>query len=185
MYRRLIPYILRWCLLTSVIVLSACADDGTCKIASIGDLPVLNSRGVPLVKAAINGHPVALIVDTGAQISSVWPKQAAKLGLESQFEQVRMRGTGGETLGGVAVAETIALGSATASNISFVTVGNLLDGRMIDGLPVVGLFGADFLSNYDVVLDLPDHRINLYDIRGCEGMQPGWHGRFYKINVDR
>ncbi|WP_051626052.1 retropepsin-like aspartic protease family protein [Kozakia baliensis] len=164
--------------------LCACADDGTCKIASVGDLQVLNSRGSPIVKASVNGHPVAFIVDSGAQFSSIWPNQVDKLGLVSQFRQVRMRGVGGETMGDIVIADKLGLGSATASDVPFIAVGNLFDGHAIDGLPVVGLFGADFLSSYDVIFDLPEHRINLYDIHGCKKQLPEWQSDFSKIEVE-
>ncbi|AOX16349.1 retropepsin-like aspartic protease [Kozakia baliensis] len=164
--------------------LCACADDGTCKIASVGDLQVLNSRGSPIVKASVNGHPVAFIVDSGAQFSSIWPNQVDKLGLVSQFRQVRMHGVGGETMGDIVIADKLGLGSATASDVPFIAVGNLFDGHAIDGLPVVGLFGADFLSSYDVIFDLPEHRINIYDIHGCKKQLPEWRGNFSKIKVE-
>ncbi|WP_264812217.1 aspartyl protease family protein, partial [Gluconacetobacter sacchari] len=171
----------RWLLLCIPLCLAACADDGSCAIATIGDLEVLNTRGSPIVRASVNGHPVAFIVDTGAVASSVWPQQVDRLDLSSSFRQVRLRGTGGETTGTVVTASAMGLGAATTSDVTFVAVGRLMNGRTIDGLPIVGLFGADFLSNYDVVFDLPDHRINLYGIHGCKGLIPRWSGTFYKV----
>lgn len=175
---------MRWLFLGIPLLLSACADDGVCRISTLGNLEVLNATGSPIVKATVNGHPVAFIVDTGAQISSIWPQEVDKLDLVSSFHTVRMRGTGGETFAGVAIADKLGMGSGTASDIPFVTVGNLFDGRMVNGLPVVGLFGADFLSSYDVVFDLPARRINLYVTHGCGESQPDWNGGFYKIGID-
>lgn len=172
-----------WMALAFPLVVSACADNGRCVVSSVGDLTVMNDRGSPIVSSTVNGHPVAFIVDTGARFSSVWPGQVEKLGLNSQAGTVRLQGTGGMTFAGVATADTLGLGSATASDVSFVTAGNLFDGRTIDGLPVVGLLGADFLHGYDVVIDLPNHRINLYSIDGCPDAHPGWQGRFYKVKV--
>ncbi|MBB2203523.1 aspartyl protease family protein [Gluconacetobacter takamatsuzukensis] len=175
---------LRGLLLCTPFVLSACADDGACTIASVGDLNVLNTQGSPIVKATLNGHPVALIVDTGAVITSIWPQQIDRLGLEASSRQVHLRGVGGETTGTIVTAHTLGLGSATASDVSFVSVGTLLDGHMIGDRPIVGLLGADFLSNYDVVFDLPNHRVNLYDVHGCKGAIPHWTGAYYKVPIN-
>jgi len=175
---------LRGTLLIAGILLGACTDDGICHIGTLGDLPVLNARSFPIVRASVNGHPAAFIIDTGARLSTIWPKEADKLNLDISFNQVRLHGTGGETMGGIATADTLSLGSATAKEVSFVTAGTLFDGHTIGDLPVIGLFGADFLSNYTVVLDLPDRRISLYQMRGCTNWRPGWKGRYYRIPVD-
>lgn len=175
---------LRWLMLCVPVALAACADDGTCTIASIGDLTVLNAHGSPIVAATVNDHPVAFIVDTGAQISSIWPQQVEPLDLESSFRQVRMRGVGGETTATVVTARKLGLGRATASDVTFVAVGKLMNGRRIGDRPIVGLLGADFLSSYDVVFDLPNHRVNLYDIHGCKGVIPRWTGGYYKVPTD-
>ncbi|MFT8778396.1 MAG: retroviral-like aspartic protease family protein [Gluconacetobacter liquefaciens] len=175
---------LRWSLLCIPFVLSACAENGSCTIASVGDMPVLNEQGSPIVKASINGHPVAFIVDTGALITAIWTRQVDKLGLYSTFRQVQLRGVGGDTLGTVVTARTMGLGAATVSDVSFVSVGKMMDGRAINGIPVVGLLGADFLSSYDVVFDLPNHQVNLYDVRGCKGLIPRWSGGFYSVPTD-
>jgi len=174
----------RWAALFLLLVLGACADDGSCKIETVGDLTVLNERGSPIVKATINDHPVALIVDSGAFVSNVWPSQLDKLDLQSAFSMVRMSGTGGQTMAGVATANTLGLGVATASNVQFSVAGTLFEGRMIGDLPVVGLFGAEFLSNFDVFFDLPDHRINLYHVSGCTADLAAWTAPYLKIPVD-
>ena len=38
----------------------------------------------------------------------------------------------------------------------------------IAGRPIAGLLGRDFLSPFDLDLDLPAHRMTLYDVRGCD-----------------
>jgi len=173
-----------WTALCLPLILSACADDGSCRVTTIGDLTVLNNTGFPIVRAVLNEHPVAFIVDTGAARSTLWPKEVDKLGLDSVFGMVPMKGTGGETTAGIAVADTLGLGHATASHVTFVTAGNLFDGRTVAGLPVVGLFGAEFLSAYDVFFDLPDHKINLYQVHGCTTELAAWSGTYEKLKVD-
>ena len=38
----------------------------------------------------------------------------------------------------------------------------------VAGRPIAGLLGRDFLSPFDLDLDLPAHRMTLYDVRGCD-----------------
>ena len=37
----------------------------------------------------------------------------------------------------------------------------------LQGLPVLGLFGADFMVNYDVDIDVPHHHFALYSLHEC------------------
>lgn len=172
----------------SLLALSACHTGDQCKVSSFGDLIVINDEESPVIEAEINGHKIALIVDTGAQGSILWPGEAKKLGLAANSERLYLRGSGGYTSAGTAVADTIHLGSAAATNVSFMTTGKTSATRVINGRPVVGLFGNDFLSNYDVVFNLPQHRMNLYTFSGCKEdyllSWSGWSGEFFKIRIN-
>ena len=56
-----------------VLGLAGCAPTGLrqCKIYTSGVMPIINNSGSPIVRAAINGHPVALIIDTGSTRSAI------------------------------------------------------------------------------------------------------------------
>jgi hypothetical protein len=44
----------------------------------------------------------------------------------------------------------------------------------VAGRPISGLLGRDFLSPFDLDLDLPGRRMTLYDVRGCDAWFLPW-----------
>ena len=48
----------------------------------------------------------------------------------------------------------------------------------VAGHPVTGLLGADFLSPYDLDLDIPAGRLTLYSVAGCAGRFLPWTGPY-------
>lgn len=149
----------------------------------VADLPVLNVTGVPIVKAGINGTPVAFIVDTGARASVIGRSSADLLRLPVTFENHHIIiGIGGATFAPDATVDRLSLGEGFARNITFITAGEF--GQQVGGLPVVGLFGGDFLANYDVEFDLPAHRIGLYAEQHCGSHLRPWADTFYTQAFD-
>lgn len=166
---------------------AACAgpedQPGGCVMREIAELPVLTQTGVPIVKAGINGTPVAFIVDTGARVSVIGRTSADALGLPVSFENHHLIiGIGGATFAPDATISRLSLGDGAARNITFITAGEF--GQRIAGLPVVGLFGGDFLANYDVEFDLPAHRIGLYTEQHCGAHFRPWADTFYEQKFD-
>ncbi len=162
--------------------LAGCAaPDGPtgCVMRQVADLPVLNDRGVPIVRAAINDVPVAFIVDTGARASAIGQREADGLQLPVSLDNhYLVTGIGGSTFAGDVQVRRLSLGNTVARDISFMAVGRF--GGTVDGLPVVGLFGADFLVNYNVEFDLPSHRLALYTEQHCGDHFRPWAGPFFE-----
>ncbi|GBQ71439.1 hypothetical protein AA103196_2777 [Ameyamaea chiangmaiensis NBRC 103196] len=171
--------------LTALALLTGCASEhGRCTLSTIGDLRVLNASRSPIVEAKINGHPVAFIVDSGAAASMVTDTAAESYDMTVLPGWVHIRGIGGETTVGGAVAEELTLGSATARHVVFFT--DFPGKRRIGTLPVAGLFGSDFLLASDaIVFDLPDRKINLYQTSHCtRDTLPLWRGESYAVPID-
>ncbi len=61
----------------------------------------------------------------------------------------------------------LTIGSARAYHVTFAEL--IGDGATGEGAPRLNLFGDDFLSRYDVELDLPHDRIGLFDEQGSCG----------------
>lgn len=115
----------------------------------------------------MNGRKVAFYVDTGAVTSIVTPDAVRQFALHRSFNgaNMRLRGIGGSVEAPVVMIHSLVLGHGLARNIELPVAGDL--GRPVQGLPVIGLFGADFLSNYDVDVDVPGHHFALYALQGC------------------
>ncbi|MFB9915056.1 retropepsin-like aspartic protease family protein [Gluconobacter kanchanaburiensis] len=152
-----------------------------CKLYVSGDMPVLNDRGSPVVRATINGHPVALIVDTGAFSTTIGQRFIEPLGLRDAGGTFRVRGVGGDDYGRVVMIDTLDMGSSKALNVAVAGVGKFTG--HVAGLPVVGLFGRDFLGRYDTVVDMPNHRVKLVETEGCDTPTPGWAGRVHTVPI--
>lgn len=164
------------------VMLAGCqAGPHQCKLITSGDMPILNSAGSPIVRAVINGHPVALIVDSGAQDSVIGKSYAETLGLENSGAGLVTHGVGGSDYGQVEIIRTLDLGSSKAKNVGVVVTG-VFDGSVAH-LPVVGLFGRDFLGNYDMLVDMPRHRVRLVDVEDCSTPTPSWAGRIHTVRV--
>ena len=173
-------------MLAVLAMLAGCGSGGGghCVMREAADLPVLNDRFQPIVRARVNDRPVAFIVDTGAGLSLVTPRAVGMLSLPVEYDhRILLTGIGGSVLGNLVEIRRLDLGHGVARNVEFVQAGAF--GGTIDGLPVVGLFGADFLANYDVEFDLPAHHVGLYREQDCDArFAPPWQGNAYTLPFD-
>ncbi|GAN53790.1 retroviral-like aspartic protease family protein [Tanticharoenia sakaeratensis] len=166
--------------------LAGCTDpqgNGRCVIDGFGNIPILNRQGSPIVRASVNGHPVAFIVDSGSYNSTISPRSADQLGLNANGATGLVGGVDGPSMASVQTARTIALGTGQARDAAFL-VADLPQARPVSGLPVVGLFGAEFMLNYDIVLDQPDTTMSLLHVTGCSMPAPLWSGMMHLAPID-
>ncbi len=176
-----------WVVVGLSLALSGCADDqpgpgATCEMRTVADMPVLNDKGSPIIKASINGTPVAFLIDTGARTSIIFETEAQALGLPIGSEPLHLLdGVGGSVFSRAVTIRTLSLGTAAIHHVELDTVPGPVT-RRIDGLPLVGLFGGDFLVNYDTYFDLPSHLLSLYEEHHCSGNLRPWRvGGFYRL----
>jgi hypothetical protein len=144
--------------------------------------------GTLTVPVEVNGVVATLILDTGAQRSLVTEAAVHRLGLaRDQWVGTTMSGVGGIesrpnadprslTLGGVPlVRRTLSRDtSLTVGIIPRTHVGN----RVIDGV-----LGRDFLSLFDLDLDVPGRRLTLYQEHDCAGRFLPWQSPYEAVPV--
>ena len=181
------PILLAPILLAAILSAGGCADQPAqtgCVMRELAVLPVLNDRRQPIIRATVDGVPVAFIVDTGARISTVFEPAATLLNLPTSFENRHLLvGTGGAVFARDVTIRTLQLGHMVARNVQLASAGRLHG--QIGGLPLVGLFGGDFLANYNVLFDLPAHRVSLYREQNCGDHLRLWpDGTFYRLAFD-
>ena len=117
------------------------------------------------VDGAINGQPVGMVLDTGAQRSLVMRSTAKRLNLPPQDARgYRMYGFGGETKVDAVLVEEFKLGEATIKSARFLVAG---ERETAQGFDV--LLGEDFLRSFDVEFDFANRALRLWQPRDCDG----------------
>jgi len=133
--------------------------------------------GAPLVTLTINGHAAHLLLDTGAERTTLTEAAARRLGLLADFDHAQtMRGIGGNVAAGMVKPELVSAGGSKLAGVTFAVVPVHLP--MIGEQQVDGLLGADMLGAYDIDLDIGHHLILLYDPPACAAPDLPW-GRGY------
>ena len=169
-------------LLVALGLLSACVtpsgDAGSGGVASrcqptlVAELPLRDARGFLAVPAALNGQTTTLLIDTGAETTTLTPRAATELHLPADRAHDRLlAGITGTVRSSGVLLRQVALGGTVIANDRGASVGAL---PSLDGLdpPVAGLLGADILSGFDVELDPPAHRMALYAPSVCKDWRP-------------
>jgi hypothetical protein len=156
---------------------SACVVDNQATVA-------LNIVGGTItVPVAINGTVATMILDTGAQRSILTEVAAHRLNVaRDEWVGTTMRGIGGVVSRPNADPRTLTLGGIplvrrTLSHDTSLTVG-IIPRTQIGDLVIDGALGRDFLSAFDLDLDVPDGRLTLYRVRGCSGRFLPWRGGY-------
>ena len=152
--------------LAGLLLLSCCAEGGpsSCHIDRVADLPLLpNPR--PMVAATLDGQRVAVLIDTGGAMSAVSQSAADRFELSSTDRSVLITGVGNTERAPIVTLHNLGLGNGHARELELPILQNLPS--QVDGIPFLGIFGADFLSNYDVDVDVPHHRFAMYTLRDC------------------
>lgn len=139
-----------------------------CSVEKVADLPTRLVRGAVLVPAAVNQIPVQMQVDTGASTTSVTPDVATLLRLPPDaMRRTTVFGVGGQMISYNTQVLTFEVGRQLWAEQSFVTAP--LARTFHEEPPVAGLLGANYLSDFDVELDLPEQRMTLWQVHGCAG----------------
>jgi predicted aspartyl protease len=136
-----------------------------CKLGKVAEWTVRTNSGQIVVDGAINGHPIGVMLDTGAARSMVLHAAAAELGLVLRpFGSVRMFGIGGETNVNAARLDEFRVGDTVRKDLLVIVGG---EGDTFGNIAFI--LGQDFLGKVDVEFDLAHHAVRLFVARDCEG----------------
>ena len=139
---------------------AACA----CTLQTVGELNVDLSRRAPIVDGEINGVKVKIVIDTGSSLTMITAPAAKALGLiGAPTPGGYVFGIGGRRDTYATVLKSLKVGTLTGSDLPPITVGGALAGEP----DVAMLLGSDFLSQFDVELDLAHNMIRLFRADGC------------------
>jgi predicted aspartyl protease len=135
------------------------------------------------VRARIDGEPITLLVDTGAERTLLTEATVDRLHLPRDFQHAtRTFGIGSPTATWDAkLRNGIELGG-TEFPVDRVTVGRFAINEAA-GNHADGLLGADILLPFDIDLNLPLHEMALYRPRhGCRDAPPPWHEAYVAVD---
>jgi hypothetical protein len=169
----------RWARILSVVALAAVAGAGsaaaraeqqTCVLQQIGELPVAVTASRATLSAKVNGSPVRMIVDTGSGDTTLFTSAVQKLGLTPGTVEGLGRGGGAEPV----VDVSLDAAGMTSPRFTMFVAGR----RPGD---VDGLIGAAFLLQSDVEFDLPEGKIRFFRPKGCKGDQVVYWRKAYAV----
>src|SRR5262249_20998155 len=139
------------------------AGGRACGAVRLGETTVATLRNAPIVTVSANGVPVTLVLDTGAEGTILTPAVAQRIGAQRpQIEfQRQLRGIAGTLPTSEVELRSFTVGAVAIPwrrvRVAPVNVASVFSG------PLDGVLGADTLSSFDVDLDLPGHRMVLYE----------------------
>ena len=155
-----------------LLVLSACGGNPIdCEIRVIAKLPMEMRNRLLVVPVGIGGKWVTLLVDSGAERTTISEDAANRLGLRrDQKALTRSVGLGGTVTSLDAVVPGLVLGGVRFP-VERLSVGQFLFGS---GLAADGLLGSDLLLAYDLDIDIPARQLTIYHPRTCPDTRPPW-----------
>jgi predicted aspartyl protease len=155
-----------------------------CRAIRLVELPVTPMGRVPVVSLRVNGTPVQFLFDTGAERTIISAATAQRMGIVAHFEYPRrMRSLGSAMASGDARLASLGSGGLAMTNFR-VLVGPVAL-PAVGGKPLDGLLGADFLTSFEIDLDLERRRITLYEPPPCPITAPDWRVPFETIEANR
>jgi len=152
-----------------------------CNLKQIASIPAeVTANNQLLIDVTINEMPVKLRVDTGGATSALSLKFATRAGLPLETMQAAFYGLTGRALDQKTRVSALRLGNTISRNADFAIMP--IGGDGTDGEPV-GLFGADYLQNYDVEFDFAGGKMNLFSHEHCVDHVVYWAPDFYKSTI--
>lgn len=145
-----------------------------CETRERARIPLAVTGGAILVEVLINDRPARMILDTGAQRSVVTKAAVSRLDLSlDEWVATTTRGVGGVERNRNALPHSITLGGVplerrTRTRDTSLTVGTLPHAA------IDGLLGRDFLSVFDLDLDMRVPAVTLVSVSGCAGAFLPW-----------
>ena len=145
-----------------------------CTLQKRVEVPLRSARNFILATVSLNGRDATMVVDTGAEATTLTPAMVAQLHLPPDGHGSVLRGVSGNVRSANAKLHRLALGGMILSADHSVGVGDMPPFPNVHPA-VAGLLGADVLARYEVELDVPGGRMALYSVYGCAGYTP-WPG---------
>jgi predicted aspartyl protease len=169
----------RLCGLFALLVMIAGTAGAACRVEPLGTVPLQLSAGHILITVAVNDADAVFIMDTGAERTLMSEAAVHRLGLERDgWVASTILGIGGYEERPNALPHSLRLGGITLRRRTLTGDTSVMVGPLpvnqIEDRPIAGLLGRDFLSPFDLDLDLPARRLTLNEVSGCAAGFLSW-----------
>jgi predicted aspartyl protease len=157
-----------------------------CQVQPRAVVPLEIASRHAIVTVKVNNQPASFILDTGAERTMVTVAAVQRLGLDlDQLTGTTVMGIGGLVRHQNALPRSLTLGGVALRHPTLLRDSTLAVGPLpissFDGQRIDGLLGRDFLSAFDLSLDIPGRRLTLYDVRDCQGTFLPWTKQYRVI----
>ena len=154
------------------LALAACtpapAPARSCRLSAVDSLSLRSIRDHPVVTVSVNGEPVNMLLDTGAETSVVTRAAASRLQLPTENGSAApVIGIDGARVWPVARATLALTGRGRVLRLPVADLPPDMDG-------ISGIVGVDVLSDYDLDLDQPNGRLTLLRAENCTAQDAPW-----------
>jgi predicted aspartyl protease len=144
-----------------------------CELTMVAQMPLEVQDQLLIVPAGINGKWTRLIVDTGAERTTIAGAATDRLGLPHDTRYTtRSMGVGGLSTNTDVTVDRLVLGGVRFP-LQRVAVGNF-NLQTQHGLNADGLLGADVLLAFDLDIDVPGGKLTFYRPRICPQAPLPW-----------
>lgn len=155
-----------WCALVvagMTVGVSAQAAQTACQYHEVATLPLelLERNAAPVIQGSINGQPVQMLLDSGAQHTYLINAEMDRQGLSMARQKRQIAGVGGSASMFLVRIRDMAVGPSHVSNANFSVVDAL------DQASFAAIVGADFLSQADMEVSLADKQARFFHADGC------------------
>jgi len=157
-----------------------------CRVTQQTAVPIAVAQGHVLVTVQVNDTPATFILDTGAERTLMSEEAVRQLGVaRDSWVASTVLGIGGYEERPNALPHSLRLGDVTLRRRTLIGDNSVTVGPLpiiaVAGHPIAGLLGRDFLSPFDLDLDLPAGRLTLYEVQGCSAGFLPWHEPYASI----
>jgi len=159
----------------------------TCQLKLEATLPMTKVLSHYTVPVDIDGHSYPMMVDSGAERTSLEPGIADSLHLAEDSDHASTsRGVGGSVdYAYPRIIPSLKIGSSEWIDLRVLAVSNSAAVPEAQASAPVGILGANVLSRYDVEFDFPGRTMLLYTASGCMGHFAPWQGDYQAYSADK
>jgi predicted aspartyl protease len=146
-----------------------------CQLMQLAEFKTDPASYRPVVDGSVDGHSVKVLIDSGAEFSSISGEAADRFGLPT-IEMVGLRayGVGGDTQLYRAHIKRLHIAGLDKADLNLLVIGDRNDHS-----PTEITLGDDILAQVDVEFDLAHNAVRLFKPKGCSAPQLIYWGANY------